>query len=93
MLNRAWQWMVEQLAFLVVLLVVAAAFLYLIVEPGHWRRGSGGVAVAMLLAALLRAVLPPARAGLLVVRARWIDVVVFAVMGGLILGVAVRLHG
>ena len=93
MLNRAWQWVVEQLAFLVVLLVVAAAFLYLIVEPGHWRRGSGVVAVAMLLAAVLRAVLSPTRAGLLVVRARWIDVVVYAVIGGLILGVAVRLHG
>jgi hypothetical protein len=93
MLNRAWQWMVEQVAFLVVLVVVAAAFLYLIVEPGHWRRGSGVVAAAMLLAGGLRAVLPPARAGQLAVRARWIDVFVYAVIGGLILGVAIRLHG
>jgi hypothetical protein len=92
-LNRAWQWILEQLAFLAVLVVLAAAFLYLIVEPNHWRRGSGVVAVAVLLAALLRAVLSPARAGLLAVRARWIDVLVYAAMGGVILGVAIRLHG
>jgi hypothetical protein len=41
---------------------------------------------------VLRAVLPPARVGLLVVRARWIDVLAYAAMGGVILGVAIRLH-
>jgi Flp pilus assembly protein TadB len=91
-LRRAWQWTVEQLAFLAVLAVLAAAFVYLLVEPGHWRRGSGVVATATLLAAVLRAVLPPRRAGLLAVRARWIDVVVYALMGGVILGAAIRLH-
>jgi hypothetical protein len=91
-LSRAKQWVVEQLAFLGVLVVLAAAFGYLLVAPGHWRRGSGVVAVAMLLAAVLRAVLPPARVGLLVVRARWIDVLAYAAMGGVILGVAIRLH-
>jgi ABC-type uncharacterized transport system permease subunit len=91
-LGRAWQWTVEQLAFLAVLAVLAAAFVYLIFEPGHWRRGSGAVAAATLLAALLRAVLPQARAGLLAVRARWIDVLLYVVIGGVILGVAIRLH-
>jgi phosphatidylglycerol lysyltransferase len=47
---------------------------------------------AFLLAAVLRAVLPARRAGLLAVRARWLDVLVYAVMGGVILGVAIRLH-
>jgi hypothetical protein len=92
-LGRAKQWTIEQLAFLTVLVVLAAAFVYLLVEPGHWRRGSGAVAAAVLLAAVLRAVLPQARAGLLVVRARWLDVVAYVVMGGAILGVAIRLHG
>jgi hypothetical protein len=92
LLQRAWQWTLEQLAFLAVLVLLGAAFVYLIVEPGHWRRGSGVIAVATLLAAVLRAVLPQSRAGLLAVRARWIDVVAYAVMGGAILGLAIRLH-
>jgi hypothetical protein len=92
-LSRAWQWVVEQLAFLVVLAVLAAAVLYLIVEPGHWRRGSGVVSVAMLIAAVLRAAVPPQRVGLLAVRSRWLDVAAYLVLGGVILGVDIRLHG
>jgi hypothetical protein len=92
-LTRAWHWITEQLAFLVVLVILAAAFLYLIVEPGRWGRGSGVVAVAVLLAGVLRLVLPAARAGLLAVRSRWVDVVTYLVLGGVILGVDIRLHG
>jgi Protein of unknown function (DUF3017) len=92
-LARAWAWVVEQLAFLVVLVVLAAAFIYLIVEPGRWGRGSGVVSVGMLLASLLRLVLPGERAGLLAVRARWLDVAAYLVLGGVILGVDIRLHG
>jgi hypothetical protein len=92
-LTRAWAWVVEQLAFLLVLLVLAAAFIYLIVEPGRWGRGAGVVAVGMLLAAVLRAVLKSERAGLLVVRARWLDVAAYLLLGGMILGVDIRLHG
>jgi len=92
-LARAWAWVVEQLAFLVVLLVLAAAFVYLIVEPGRWGRGSGVVAIGMLLAAVLRVGLPTERAGLLAVRARWLDVAAYIVFGGVILAVDIRLHG
>jgi hypothetical protein len=92
-LRRALRWVEEQIAFLVVLLVLAAAFVYLIVEPGRWGRGSGVVAVAVLLAALLRATLSSPRAGMLAVRARWLDSLAYLVLGGLILGVDIRLHG
>jgi hypothetical protein len=53
---------------------------------------SGVVAVAVLLAGLLRAVLPTPRAGLLAVRGRWVDTVLYLVLGGLILGLDIRLH-
>jgi hypothetical protein len=92
-LTRARRWIIEQIAFLVVLVILGVAFLYLIVEPGRWGRGSGVVAVAVLLAGLLRLVLPTARAGLLAVRSRWLDVLTYLVLGGLILGVDIRLHG
>ena len=45
----------------------------------------------MLRAALLRLVLPSASAGLLRVRARWLDVVWYGALGGVLLGVAIRL--
>jgi hypothetical protein len=92
-LKRARQWIVEQVPFLTVAGLLAAAFLYLIVEPAHWRRGSGALGVAILLAAALRAVLSTQRAGLLAVRARWLDVLAYLAMGGVILGVDIRLHG
>jgi hypothetical protein len=91
-LRSALRWISEQLAFLAVLLVLAAAFAYLIAEPNHWRRGSGVISVGVLLAAVLRTVLPSARAGLLAVRSRWVDAALYLAMGGLILAVDIRLH-
>jgi hypothetical protein len=91
-LKTTLRWVVDQLAFLAVLLVLAAAFCYLIVEPGRWGRGSGVISVGMLLAALLRTVLPVGRVGLLAVRSRWLDAAFYLAVGGLILAVDVRLH-
>lgn len=48
---------------------------------GQWRRGSIMMGAAMIVAAVLRLVLPRRVAGLLVVRRRWIDVGVLALMG------------
>ena len=93
MLARAWRWIAEQKAFLVVLVVLGAAFIYLIAAPGRWGRGSGVVAVAVLLAGLFRSVLPTERVGMLAVRSRAVDVVTYLVLGGLILAVDLRLHG
>ena len=93
MLRRALRWIEDQLAFLVVLVILAAAFVYLILEPGRWGRGSGVVAVAVLLAAALRVTLSTHRAGMLAVRARWLDSVAYLALGGVILVVDIRLHG
>jgi hypothetical protein len=91
-LNRALRWIAEQVAFLAVLLVLTGAFGYLVVEPGRWGRCAGVVAVAVLLAALLRAAVPPMRVGLLAVRSRWMDAACYFALGGAILAIDLRLH-
>ena len=77
---------------MVVVVVVVAAGLYLHHAPGHWRRVSGIIAAALLLAGVLRLVLPSGRVGLLAVRGRVRDALTYLVIGGLILGVAIHLH-
>jgi Protein of unknown function (DUF3017) len=91
-LGRTLRWIGTQIAFLVVLTVLAVAFCYLLVVPGRWGRAAGIVAVAVLLAGLLRAVAPTAWVGFLAVRARWVDTVLYLALGGLILAVDIRLH-
>lgn len=80
-----------QWPFLAVLALLAAAAIYLGVSPGHWRRGSGVIALAMLVAGALRLILRVPRAGLLQVRARWIDVFFYWALGVAILVLAIRL--
>lgn len=92
MLSRALHWVADQLAFLLVIVILAAAFGYLIIEPGRWGRTSGIVAVAVLLAGVLRGVLPSPRVGMLAVRSRWFDTACYVVLGGLILAIDLRLH-
>jgi hypothetical protein len=92
MFGRAWLWVREQFAFLAVLVVLVATFLYALVAPHRTGRASVGIATAMLLAALLRAVLPTPRAGLLVVRNRVFDAACYLVLGVVVLVVEVRLH-
>ena len=92
-LGRVGRWVVEQLPFLIVLVVLASAFGYLIIDPGRWSRVTGLVAVAVLLAGLARLVFPTERVGMLAVRGRILDTLSFLVLGGLILAVDIRLHG
>jgi hypothetical protein len=91
-LGRWRRWAAEQSAFLIVLAGVALAFGYLLVQPGHWRRGTAAIAVVVLVAGLARLVLPAARVGSLAVRSRAVDTVIYLVLGGLILAVDLRLH-
>ena len=81
-----------QAPFLVVLALFAAAFVLLLVAPGHWRRSTAVIAAALFVAAGLRAFLTRPRAGMLAVRARWIDLICYLTLGGLILLVDLRLH-
>jgi hypothetical protein len=91
-LARAVRWVTEQAAFLVVVGLVAFGFGYLIVSPGRWGRVSAIFAIALVIGGALRAVLPSERAGLLAVRSRWLDTICMVILGGLILGVDIRLH-
>jgi Protein of unknown function (DUF3017) len=91
-LGRVARWIVEQLAFLAVLAVLAAAFGYLLAAPEQWRHGTIVIAAALLLAGVLRAALPTSWVGMLVVRHRALDAVAYLMLGGVILGVEIRLH-
>jgi Protein of unknown function (DUF3017) len=71
--------------FLTVLAIVAFAVVYLAVGPTHWLRGSGIVACALLLAGLLRILLPQRRAGMLAVRGRWWDACCYLALAILII--------
>jgi hypothetical protein len=91
--GRAWLWVREQFAFLLVLVVLLVSLAYLLVEPGRWGRATIGVASALLLGGLARLVLPSVRAGLLAVRGRVFDAACYLVLGGVLLAVEIRLHG
>lgn len=66
-------------ALLLSLALLAAGVAFAAV--GRWRMASLLIGGALLLAAVLRLVLPSLAAGLLVVRRRWIDVAVLALLG------------
>jgi hypothetical protein len=54
----------------------------LVVAFGPWRRGVGVIGVALLFAALMRALLPDRDAGMLRVRRhRWVDVLMLGGVG------------
>lgn len=71
--------------FLVLLGLLVAAVL---VVFDRWRRGAFVFGSALLLGALLRALIPTSRAGLLQVRSRFFDVAAMATVGTLILWLA-----
>jgi Protein of unknown function (DUF3017) len=81
-----------QAPFLAVLAIVVAVFIYLSIWPGHWRRGTAMLSVALLLAAGLRFTLPRQHVGLLAIRGRRWDTLCYAALGALIFIVDVRLR-
>ena len=86
------RWIREEWPFFLVVGFVAAAVVYLLLFPHHWRRGVAVISAGLFVGAAFRATLPPARIRALVVRGRIVDTVSLLVMGGVILGVAIRLH-
>ncbi|WIX87606.1 DUF3017 domain-containing protein [Amycolatopsis sp. DG1A-15b] len=81
----------SQLPFAVVLLVVAVAALRIF--QYHWREGTALIGAALLLAAVLRVALPTARAGLLAIRGKLVDVVTFTCLAVAVLYVALTIIG
>lgn len=58
-----------------------------ITATGHWRRGAFAIGCSVVLAGLLRMLLPNRVAGLLVVRQRWFDVALLLIVGGAMLAI------
>ena len=73
MVRRQWAWFVTVAIF-------AVGAMYAMLPTGHWRRGSAIMGLALLVGAGLRLLMGD-KAGLLVVRARWLDVAAMFVMG------------
>jgi Protein of unknown function (DUF3017) len=80
-----------QLAFGLVLAVMAVAMVR--ITEYHWREGTVIIGGALLLAAGLRAVLPPEWTGLLGIRRRALDVGIYGTFGLLMLAVALTITG
>ena len=80
-----------QLPFAAVLLVVAVAVLRIV--QYHWREGAALIGAALLLAGLLRKVLPTEKAGLLVIRGKAVDIVTYVGLAAAVLYVALTITG
>jgi len=88
--RRLVQLLRANLPYALVLLVVVAGFLR--ITESHWREGATLLGGALLLAALLRALLPEDQTGLIVVRrSRVIDVLTYAALGACMVFVALTI--
>ncbi|MBB5154884.1 DUF3017 domain-containing protein [Saccharopolyspora phatthalungensis] len=77
--------------FGLVLLIVLIGLL--LVALGHWRRGSVLLGFALLLAAATRAVIPQERMGLLAIRSKAVDVLLYSGFALVIIAVAITIRG
>ena len=57
----------------------------------HWREGAALMGGALLLAAVLRVLLPTDRVGLLAIRSRPVDVLCYATFGGVMVALALTI--
>ncbi|MER7077825.1 Protein of unknown function [Saccharopolyspora antimicrobica] len=73
------------------LVLLIAAIGFLLVAMQHWRRGTVLLAVALLVAAGMRAVIPQERTGLLTIRSRVVDVLLYSGFAVVILAVALTI--
>ncbi|HNP55416.1 MAG TPA: DUF3017 domain-containing protein [Gordonia sp. (in: high G+C Gram-positive bacteria)] len=83
---RVRRWYLMQLPYFFVLGVVALAVVLVLVD--RWRRGAFVFGGALALGAVLRAVLPTSRAGLLQVRGRVFDVSALTALATVVLWMA-----
>jgi Protein of unknown function (DUF3017) len=74
---------------ILVFAVVAVGMVRVLTQ--HWREGAALLGGALLLAALLRVVLPTDRVGLLAIRSRPVDVLVYLAFGGALLVLALTI--
>jgi hypothetical protein len=81
----------KQLPLILVLGVVVVGLARII--QYYWREGTVLLGVALLLAALLRALLPTERAGMVAVRGRAVDVLLYSGLGFAVMVVALTITG
>lgn len=79
------------LVYLLVLAGIAAGLLLALHGSRYAGRGAGLVGCVLLAAGAARLALPPRYAGLLASRGKALDVLVFAILGGGVLGLALWL--
>jgi hypothetical protein len=75
--------------FLAVVVVVVIGLVRVLTQ--HWREGAALLGGALLLAALLRVLLPSERVGLLAIRSRPVDVLVYLAFGGALVVLALTI--
>lgn len=76
---------------ILVLAVVAVGLLR--ITQYHWRQGTVLVGGALLLAAVLRALLSDNRIGLIAIRGRGVDVLLYGGLGLMVMAVALTIEG
>ena len=79
-----------QFPFMLVLAVVGVGLVR--IAQYYWREGTVLLGGALLLAALLRALLPADRAGLVAVRGRGVDVFLYGCLGVAVMAVALTIQ-
>jgi Protein of unknown function (DUF3017) len=89
--RRRRQQLMAHLPFALVLAVVAVGFGAIFAY--HWRWGSGLIGCALLLAAGLRMVLTDRQIGLLAIRSRVVDMLLYGGFGLLVLAIALTITG
>ncbi|MBP2322610.1 hypothetical protein JOF56_002995 [Kibdelosporangium banguiense] len=81
----------DQWPFLTVLLIVAVGLIRIVMY--HWRDGTTLIGVGLLVAAVLRLLLPDKRAGLLAVRKRRVDMLLYGGFGLMIIYISLSIIG
>jgi hypothetical protein len=59
----------------------------------HWREGTVLVGAALLMAGMLRALVPVERIGMVAIRGRGVDVLLYSGLGIMIMAVALTIQG
>lgn len=81
----------QHLPFALVLAVVGLGILRVV--QYHWRQGAVLIGVALLLAALLRVLVTDEQAGLIAIRGRGVDALLYSGLGIAVIGVAMTIIG
>jgi hypothetical protein len=81
----------DQWPFAVVLLIVAVGLVRIVMY--HWRQGTTLIGIALVVAAVLRLLLPDTRAGLLAIRKRRVDMLLYGGFGTMIVYMSLSIIG